>query len=165
MAPRAERPDMAAYGVPSGPDGVLPWAWAEERLVRSRNYWVVTVDAAGRPHAMPVWGLWVPEDERFWFACAAQSRKARNLAANPHVVVAADDTVEVVSVEGVAEPASPRRDVAERYAAKYEPDGEKRDALADFVLANELYAVRPVRAFSVIERDDEFAARATRWVW
>jgi hypothetical protein len=166
--------------VPEGLDGVLPWSWAEERLVRARNYWVVTVDALGAPHATPVWGVWAVEQERFWFSCAPSSLKARNLRGNERVVVAPDDAVEVVSLEGVArrsvsdggaverdtvERDIVERDIADRYAAKYEPDPGKRAALAEFVLENSLFAVRPTKAIAVIEREDEFAARATRWVW
>lgn len=159
---------MAAYGVPDATDGVLPWSWAEERLSNSRNYWVVTVDPAGRPHASPVWGLWDAAAERFWFSCAPSSLKARNLAGNPHVVVAPDGAVEVVSLEGAASPADASAragDIAVAYAEKYEPDPSKRVALAEFVLANALFCVTPVKALAVIEREDEFAERATRWAW
>lgn len=162
--PRVERPAMEAYGVPSEPDGMLPWDWARERLVRSKNYWVVTANAAGRPHALPVWGVW--DDEGFGFSCAPESRKARNLAVNQQVVVAADDTVEVVSVEGVASPmASGQIQFADAYALKYEPDAVKREAMAGFVLSNLMFRVVPERAFGTIEREDEFAQRATRWAW
>jgi len=156
---------MASYGVPRDPEGTLPWSWAEQRLVDSRNYWVVTVDGDGTPHAMPVWGLWRRGEDQFWFSSAADSLKARNIASNPNVVVAADDTIEVVSVEGVATPAEDRRDVAEEYAAKYEADTEAQQELADFFLQGSVFRVTPVRAFGVIERPDEFSERATRWVW
>lgn len=156
---------MRGYGVPEDPEGTLPWTWAEERLIESRNYWVVTVGPDGAPHAMPVWGLWRRGEDQFWFSSAADSLKARNIAVNPHVVVAADSTVEVVSVEGVATRAEGRREVAEEYAAKYETDSDARDELADFFLAGAIFRVTPARAFGVIERPDEFSERATRWMW
>ena len=100
--PVGERPHMPDYGV-GGPDWKpLPWAWAAERLAASRNFWVVTVSAAGRPHALPVWGVWDDAELRFAFSCAPRSRKAANLAINPQVVVAAEDTVECLSMEGAA---------------------------------------------------------------
>jgi len=38
IAPQGEPPAMTDYGV-GGPDWVaLPWAWAGERLARTRNY-------------------------------------------------------------------------------------------------------------------------------
>ena len=68
-APRAERPDMQDYGVPRDLADVLPWSWAEERLLANRNYWVITASAAGRPAAMPVWGVWLPDSSTFAFSC------------------------------------------------------------------------------------------------
>ena len=54
--PRIARPDMSAYGVPEELDGALPWSWAEERLAETRNFWLITVKASGRPHSMLIWG-------------------------------------------------------------------------------------------------------------
>ena len=48
---------MPAY-IAADAGGTLPWAWAEERLIRSRSYWVATVWPDGRPHVSPVWGAW-----------------------------------------------------------------------------------------------------------
>ena len=162
---------MADYGVPSDPAGALPWAWAQQRLVRNRNYWVVTASAAGQPHALPVWGVWLAESERFWFSCSPSSRKARNLAENPRCVVTLDDTVECVSVEGRARLADPDADgddldaMIAAYLAKYWDDPTVHDEMEAFVRAHAAFVVSPTRAFGIIERDDEFAERATRWRW
>ena len=166
--PRAVRPHMPDYGVPVELDGVLPWSWASERLVRTRNYWVVTASAYGRPHSLPVWGVWrTSPTAAFAFSCGESSRKAGNMAANPQVCVTGDDTVECVSVEGRAERVTDAVEQAVLIAAyvdKYaEPDG--RDELAEFVGQHALWLVRPERAFGIIERADEFSARATKWVW
>jgi hypothetical protein len=56
--PVAERPYMPDYGVDTASWTPLPWTWAVERLLANRNFWVVTVSAEGRPHALPVWGVW-----------------------------------------------------------------------------------------------------------
>lgn len=158
---------MAGYGVPDDTEGLLPWAWAEERLVRNRNYWVVTATSDGRPHSLPVWGVWRPDPAAFVFSCAPTARKARNMAVNPQVCVTVDDTVECVSVEGRAAVVSDHaaQDAAiDVYVVKYwEPD--KRAEMADFLRQNALWVVRPERAFAIIEREEEFAARATKWVW
>lgn len=158
---------MPGYGVPDDPDGLLPWSWAEERLVACRNYFVVTADASGRPHVMPTWGVWSTERSVFWFSGSARSRKARNLARNPRMAVAIDDSVEVVSVEGIGGPlAEPDRTaMAETFAAKYEPDPEARPAMAEFVAANAIFAMTPERAFGMIETPEDFARRATKWLW
>ncbi|HEX6597605.1 MAG TPA: pyridoxamine 5'-phosphate oxidase family protein, partial [Acidimicrobiales bacterium] len=85
--PRAERPYMPDYGVDTPEWRPLPWSWAAERLVAARNIWVVTASAEGRPHALPVWGVWDEGDHRFGFSCGPRSRKARNLAANPQAAI------------------------------------------------------------------------------
>ena len=158
---------MAAYGVPDEFDGLLPWSWADERLTKSRNFWVVTATLEARPHALPVWGVWVSELERFAFSCAPTSRKARNIRKNPQVVVAVDDTVECVSLEGRAqEIAGATADrFVDAYAGKYESERDKQAALADFVRANTIFEFTPERGFGIIERENEFAQRATRWTW
>jgi hypothetical protein len=159
---------MAEYGVPTEVEGALAWGWAAERLARCRNFWVTTVDPRHRPHSMPVWGVWSELDERFFFSCAPSSLKARNLDGNPNVVVAIDDTVEVVSMEGVATPFAVGSE-ADRYiasyVAKYETDPVKAAAMTQFVGANRMFSVTPHRAFAVIEREDDFGPKATRWVW
>jgi PPOX class probable F420-dependent enzyme len=82
---------MPGYGIvgPTQGSGLLPWSWAEERLTASRNYWVASSWPDGRPHAMPVWGIW--HDGALWFSSSRQSRKARNLAADPRVAISIVD--------------------------------------------------------------------------
>lgn len=162
---------MPDYGVPDDLDGILEWSWAEERLDRSRNFWVSTVAADGRPHLMPVWGIWLPEREQFMFSCAPGARKARNLRGNPLVSVAADDSVEVVMLEGVATEVRTTEivDLVRRWAAKYgtdDPDdGAGEEQLAEFLADTTAFLVEPTRAFGLIERPEDFGPRATRWVW
>ena len=138
-----------------------------QRLVRSRTYWIVTADGRGRPHALPVWGVWSVEDSVLWFSASARSRKVRNLAANPQMVAATEDTVEVVSVEGKGSPIpdAHRERMARAYAAKYESSPDQQEALAEFVMGNAVFQLTPERAFGIIERPDDFASRATKWVW
>lgn len=157
---------MPGYGVIGETWVPLPWTWAAERLTANRNYWVVTVSRDGRPHAMPVWGVWDEGDRRFAFSCAPSARKATNLAANPRAVVMVDDTVECVSVEGRAAPVQDeeRRGLwVERYLAKYQPISPELNA--GFLLQNLIVEFEPERAFAVIERHDEFSTRPTRWAF
>jgi hypothetical protein len=111
--PTRRRPSFPGYGVPDEPAGMLPWAWAEERLAASHNYWIATVG----PHASPVWGLW--RDGTFLFSCGARSRKARDLARDPRLVVHLESGDEVVIVEGVAEPVAATEADVEEYERKY----------------------------------------------
>jgi hypothetical protein len=86
VIPRSERPGLdPAYGISAEEEGLLPWSWVRDQTERSRNYWVCTTRPDGRPHAMPVWGVWI--DDTLWFSTGDGSVKARNLAADPRVAV------------------------------------------------------------------------------
>ena len=157
---------MPDYGVDSPAWSPLPWSWAVQRLLANRNFWVVTVSAHGRPHALPVWGIWDAGENRFAFSCGPRSRKARDLKANSHVAIMTDDTVETLSIEGRAAPVldATRQDVwIERYITKYRP--MSADLSPEFIRQNILVEFEPERAFAVIEREEEFATRATRWTF
>lgn len=150
---------MPGYGVvgPADGSGLLPWSWAEERLARSKYYWVATAWPDGRPHVTPVWGMW--QAGAAWFSCSPGSRKARNLGADPRCVVTTDDPVRPVIVEGRAERRTARPDAelfAEQVSAKYD-----EDVTVDFVLDNALYRVAPARVFGLDEED--FTGSPTRW--
>ncbi len=169
MEPLVEMPSMASYGVNATGWNGLPWSWASERLVANRNYWVVTVSGAGEPHSMPVWGVWDTAQNVFGFSCAPDSKKRRNLAVNGHVSVSCSDTVECISVQGVArvlDPQDPQNtqsldSIVALYVAKY--SGEAPGDLGAFVRAHTIVEVRPTVAFGVVEREEDFATRATRW--
>jgi len=158
--PRASRPYMPDYGI-LGPDagtGLLPWAWAQERLAASRNYWVVSLWPGGRPHAMPVWGVW--DGAALWFSSGPRSRKARNLAADPRTVVTTEDAGEPVVLEGTAALVSARAEI-ERVAALM--DAKYGGITADFLAANVTIRVSPERAFGIAH--DDFTGSPTRWVF
>src|SRR3954454_22080154 len=97
--PIGERPGMAAYGTDTADWQALPWEWAAERLVPNRNYWVVTVSAAGAPHCLPVWGVWDDGDLRLMFSYACASRKARTIAPTHRVVFTEAATVDHFSID------------------------------------------------------------------
>ena len=73
------------YGDASAP--APPWSEIDERLTAAPLYWIVTVRADGRPHAVPLVGVW--HDGVFFFCTGDREQKWRNLEANPHVTVAA----------------------------------------------------------------------------
>ncbi len=162
---------MSGYGVPTDTADALPWEWAQQRLVSNRNYWVVTASAAGRPHAMPVWGVWLPATDRFWFSCAPTARKARNIAENRQCVVTVDDTVECISVEGQARMVDAVLDangidsMVVAYLAKYWDDPSVHVEMENFLRSGTIIEFTPDRAFGVIEREEDFSRRATRWRW
>jgi PPOX class probable F420-dependent enzyme len=154
---------MPGYGIvgPTQGSGLLPWSWAEERLLSSRTYWVATSWPDGRPHAMPVWGVW--HDEAFWFSSSRRSRKARNLAADPRCVVTTENPEEPVVVEGLAEVITDSEALARMLAlenAKYHTDYSIE--LLDPAV-NATIRVRPRWAFGLVE--DDFTGSPTRWVF
>jgi hypothetical protein len=70
------------------------WAAARERLETPelyRTYWLTTLHDDGRPHAMPILGLWL--DGVFYFLTGERTRKGENLARDGRCVV----TVSVTS--------------------------------------------------------------------
>jgi PPOX class probable F420-dependent enzyme len=158
-APLAARPDMPDYGIAADADGLLSWQFASDQMAKARNYWIGTVRPDGRPHATPVWGVWV--DETFYFGMGPRSVKARNLAANPALVVHLESGDDVVVLEGVAErlteidPALFER-IAGEYAAKY--DGFRPEPPTP---ETPFVALRCRVAFGWLERD--FVRSATRW--
>jgi PPOX class probable F420-dependent enzyme len=157
---------MPDYGVDTPAWNPLPWSWAAERLAANRNFWVVTVSGQGRPHALPVWGVWDDDEKRFAFSCGPRARKARNLAANPHAVVMIDGTAECLSIEGKAEVV--REDERQeqwigRLVDKYRSVAPEYGA--DFLRQNLIVEFVPDRAFAIIESEEEFSTRATRWTF
>ena len=156
LEPVASRPRFApGYGVPDSPDGMLPWTWVEERLAASRNYWIVTARSDGSPHAAPVWGLWI--DEAVLFSTSPSSRKGRNLARDPRVVVHLESGDEVVIVEGEVQRVPLDESGADAYEAKYDhrPDPTRPDGI--------WFAVRPRVVYAWLEND--YPRTATRFAF
>ncbi len=155
-APRATRPHMPGYGLPKGTKGLIPWKWADERLARSHNYWIITVRPDGRPHAAIVWGIWV--DGHVYFSTGRQSRKARNLVANPACVLGTENAADAVIVEGRATEITDRARIerlGKPYSKKYK--GWTLDPKL-----GPIFEVRPAIAFGL--REKTFKA-ATRWIF
>ena len=158
--PRATAPRIpAGYGVPTDGSGgdLLPWSWAVERLEAARNYWICTTRADGRPHAAPVWGLWL--DDAVWFSTGRSTQKARNLERSPAIVVHLESGDETVILDGEVEDVrdrAERKRFADAYDVKYSyrPDPDDDGAV---------YRLRPRVAQTWTE--SEYPRTATRWVF
>jgi PPOX class probable F420-dependent enzyme len=143
----------------------LTWARTTNQLKHARNYWIATATPDGRPHAAPVWGVWV--DGRVVFSTSRSSRKGRNLAANPRVAVHLDSGDDVVILEGVAEEVTDRdlvARVAVAYADKYIDARDDQPFQLEPALADPdavLYAVRPRTAQAWLEA--AFVGSANKW--
>lgn len=132
------------------------------RLAHSHSYWVCSTRPDGRPHAMPVWGVWVAD--RFYFGTSPTTVKARNLLARPDVVLHLESAEDLVVVEGVAEQATAEELVAAdaAYAAKYvlPRTGEEARLQGE---GPGLFAVRPVTMHTWVEQ--AFEETMTRWTF
>jgi nitroimidazol reductase NimA-like FMN-containing flavoprotein (pyridoxamine 5'-phosphate oxidase superfamily) len=154
--PAASRPFMPGYGIagPAEGTGLLPWSWAEARLVQSYRYWVISTGGGPYPHAAPVWGVWF--ESEFWFSTGGQSRKTRNLLADPRCTLHTD-TLDPVVMEGTAAvaPQGARLDQAlAQYKTKYPMEPPD---LAE----NPVFVVTPQQVFGLVEA--EFTTSPTRW--
>ena len=72
---------MPGYGISPGPNGLLPWSWAQARLRDARNYWVASTGPDGAPHLAAVWAVWF--DGAVVFSTGGRSRKARCFMPKP----------------------------------------------------------------------------------
>ncbi|MDH6575113.1 pyridoxamine 5'-phosphate oxidase family protein [Kitasatospora sp. MAP5-34] len=160
-SPTADRPYMPGYGILPADQGtgLLPWSWAQQRLATSHDYWVSSVKPDGRPHVMPVWGVWL--DDALWFSSSLGSRKVRNLVARPDCVVTTDNPRDPVVLEGSAEVIRDQAGIKAfldalnaKYATHYP---------LDFLdpAVNASLRVRPGCAFGLAEGD--FTGSPTRW--
>ncbi len=138
----------------SPPGERMPWSRVLDLLEMARKYWICTTRPDGRPHAAPVWGLWI--DGAFYFSVGEDSVKARNFRANPAVSVhpecPGDEAVILEgSVKKISSPAK-LKPAWKAYKAKYDWDVE----------GYPFYALRPRVVYSFKE---DLAETATRWLF
>jgi general stress protein 26 len=106
------------------------WSDIDARLAAAQLYWIVTVRRDGRPHAVPLCGVW--HDGAFYFCTGDAEQKMRNLEHDAHVVVTAGPlgaggwtTGKDIAVEGVAGRVTDEnllRELAEEWTTKYAGD-------------------------------------------
>ena len=159
--PVARRPYMPGYGTLPAEEGtgLLAWSWAEERLRTSHDYWLATAWPDGRPHLMPVWGVW--DGAALWLSSSGGSRKTRNLTADPRCTVATDNALEPVVLEGRARlvvDLEQLRAVLEAMNAKYDTAYTMELMDPD---VNACFRIEPRSAFALLEGD--FTGSPTRW--
>jgi hypothetical protein len=157
-SPKASRPTKSYFS--KGPH-LLPWSWAEERLIESENYWICSTLADGRPYSRPVWGVWL--DGALVFSTG--SRIGTNLRERPAAEVHLESGNEVVIFDGRAEFSDERSLLAafvDAYNRKY-----NWDFTVDGV--GSVVSVRPRVAFGWVsdptglDRGAIYDATGTRW--
>jgi hypothetical protein len=148
----------AGYGVSADASGaeLLPWSWAAERLARARNYWLCTARVDGRPHAMPVWAVWL--EEALWFSTGRESEKGRNLARDARCVIHLESGDEVVVLDGEA--------VEDRDSSRFERFADAYEAKYAYRVTPELGAVFAFKPHSAYTwREVDFPKSAVRWLF
>jgi len=158
--PEASRPYIPGYGIPETREGMLPWNYVQERMRVSQNYWISTSTVKGQPHATPVWGVWL--DDVLYFDGSPDTRRSRELAANPNVAVHLEDGSQVVILEGTAHelkkpPLDLRRRLSAAYTEKYTKQGYA--PAPDTWEEGGVYAFRPALVFAWTQ----FPQDTTRW--
>jgi nitroimidazol reductase NimA-like FMN-containing flavoprotein (pyridoxamine 5'-phosphate oxidase superfamily) len=150
------RPKMRDYGIATDEKGLMDWAWVDAEMAKSRNYWICSTRPDGRPHAAPVWGVWL--DGALYFGTSPTSRKARNLEARPEVVVHLESGDDTVIFEGTVRKEYDREiitKVAKAYGEKYVSYKPTVDELIG------MWTLVPAVAMAWVEHD--FPKTATRW--
>ncbi|OGO33807.1 MAG: pyridoxamine 5'-phosphate oxidase [Chloroflexi bacterium RBG_16_57_11] len=97
--PKVTRPQFPE-GYLENPKSFLPWSHVERRLTEAMHYWLCTVRPNGRPHVVPKWAVYI--QGKIYFDGSPETRHARNIAKNQHVVLHLESGEDVVIVEGLA---------------------------------------------------------------
>lgn len=159
---KKDRPVIKAeYGIPEHLEGLLEWSYVEDRMSAAVNYWIVTANRHAKPAASPVWGAW--SGNKLYFDGSPNTRRGRNINANPQVTVHLEDGTNALIMEGTAEILKGKPDaviarmVSEGYTAKYKdmgyaPDPEMWDGGGLFI-----FSPKKVLAWTKFPED------ATRW--
>jgi nitroimidazol reductase NimA-like FMN-containing flavoprotein (pyridoxamine 5'-phosphate oxidase superfamily) len=162
--PRVQRPHIPGYGIPDDDGaGTLAWSWAREQLERALIYWVASVKPNGHAHVMPTWAAWV--DDRLYFEGGLETRRARNIAANPWVSAGVNEANQAVIVEGEARNIAPLEDerlvaaLIEGYAKYRASDSYEADPANWRDRAGGLWELRPRVVFGWTR----FPDTTTRW--
>jgi PPOX class probable F420-dependent enzyme len=146
------------------PDNTVSWPDVAARLAAARNYWLCTTLPSGAPHAAPVWGVVTGRDHTLYLYSERRTVKARNLAADPRVVVHLESGENAVIVRGTAEDqGTPAQvpDVVAALSAKYSDEDDRQYLPAADPDFDVVYAIRPQSAMMWRLADYEGSQR--RW--
>ena len=158
---QTDRPNIP-YDLLDATEGAGLLAW-DELCAKMRDalcYWIGTTCPDGRPHVVPVWGVWL--DETFYFS-SGPSVNGRNLKANPSVVVHLESGEDAVIFEGVVEDVGADATLIGRINDLYGPKYDWAERMPSF------YALRPHVAFYWACRgggpssEADYKGSATRW--
>ncbi|MGC5170436.1 pyridoxamine 5'-phosphate oxidase family protein [Microbacterium sp. DT81.1] len=121
----------------------LRWADVSRRLSMAPHYWLATVRGDGRPHTVPIDGLW--ETDCLWFGGSVATVHHLNLLRGGEVSVHTEDAMAPVIVEGIAELITPSSEQAQMLTARSRAKYGYGDPAA---YASPLWMVVPHRALA-----------------
>jgi general stress protein 26 len=141
-----------------GAEGVAPtpWTTVEQALGGAELYWLTSVRPSGGPHMTPLIGVYA--DGALHFCTGPEEQKARNIAANPAVLMSTGaNTLHAgldVAIEGTATPVTDDarlRALAAAWEDKY--GAEWHFDVADGAFAHsggraEVFRVEPAQAYA-----------------
>ncbi|GAB3768851.1 pyridoxamine 5'-phosphate oxidase family protein [Microlunatus parietis] len=91
---------VAGYGMPEDTSSLLDWSFVDTEMAAAEHYWLTTTFPDGRPHSVPLWGLWL--NNRLHFDGRPETAWARNLFRDPRCLAYPPHPTRVVTVEGRA---------------------------------------------------------------
>lgn len=92
--------NVPGYGMPEDPAALLDWSFVDIELIAAEHYWLTTTFPDGRPHSVPLWGLW--RGNRLHFDGRPETAWARNLVRDPRCLANPPHPTRVVTLEGRA---------------------------------------------------------------
>jgi hypothetical protein len=111
-------PIAEPLGLPSGYGKAtrqLAWSDVRAEIERAERYWIATTRPDGRPHVVPVDGIWL--DDLWYYGGSEEAIHVQTVAANPNVVMHLEDAMKAVIVEGEVRQTKPTEPIAKRLAA------------------------------------------------
>jgi PPOX class probable F420-dependent enzyme len=140
----------------------VTWQSVVARLENERDYWLSTVASDGSPHVTPVWAAFVADD--CYLYSERRTVKARNIAADPRVVLHLGDATDVVIVHGHLDDVGHPRDhdqVLITFASKYRLPDDQAFLPTHDPDFDVLYLLRPTRA--LMWKLADYDASQSRW--
>jgi hypothetical protein len=159
VQPVAEQMELPSeYGTPRM---LLAWTDVRARLEEATNYWLATPRPGGRPHVVPLDGLWL--EDAWYFGGSPETVHMRNASRAPSAVMHAGEPLSPIIVEGTIDEVTPSPEDAQRLAdaqnTKYA--GYGMNATADTYLQGGVFALRADRVLAWTD----LAQNATRFLF
>ncbi len=82
--------------------GHIPWRTIDIWLQSYRSVWLSTTRPDGRPHCVPVWYMWLPDEKLVYVVTHYTSVKAKNLQSQRYVVLCGGNADDTIILEGMA---------------------------------------------------------------